>query len=277
MHPDCLDSHGQPIKQFTRKADLGRHYKTIHEKRFIDCPRRNCSRKGTNGFTREDHRVEHLRGYHGEVIPKRQKDDLFAYPQRDHLPTDAVSVRDYLDIHLLDDAATVATNTNADQNTRAAEASVAYRDYVHNGEQQYNSNYITARELRDDISEGCGAKNGDCARLEATYGLPAEDQSSGGAEVYAIKKLKTTKAELPLITSLGAATTECAVCEEPLEHTLRGERVLQFSCGHVSHEVCFYEFTKESDSQFCPTCNAPLGLDSNRGGNVLDLGMAFLV
>jgi hypothetical protein len=68
--------------------------------------------------------------------------------------------------------------------------------------------------------------------------------------------------------------TECAVCEEPLEHTLRGERVLQFSCGHVSHEACFYEFIKESDSQYCPTCNAPLGLDTNRGGNVLDLGMA---
>lgn len=68
--------------------------------------------------------------------------------------------------------------------------------------------------------------------------------------------------------------TECAVCEEPLEHTLPGERVLQFSCGHVSHEACFYEFIKESDSQYCPTCNAPLGLDTNRGGNVLDLGMA---
>ena len=67
--------------------------------------------------------------------------------------------------------------------------------------------------------------------------------------------------------------TECAVCEEPLEHTLRGERVLQFSCGHVSHEACFYEFIKESDSQYCPTCNAPLGLDTNRGGNVLDLGL----
>jgi hypothetical protein len=133
-------------------------------------------------------------------------DDPFAYPQRAHLPIDAVSVRDNLNIPLLDDAATVATNTNADQNTRAAEASVACRDYVHNGEQQYNSNYITARELRDDIGEGCGAKNGDCARLEATYGLPADDQSSGGAEVYAIKKLKTTKAESPLITSLSAAT-----------------------------------------------------------------------
>lgn len=66
--------------------------------------------------------------------------------------------------------------------------------------------------------------------------------------------------------------SECAVCEEPLEHTLRGERILQFSCGHVSHEACFYEYIKASDSRFCPTCNAPLGLDTSRGGNVLDLG-----
>lgn len=65
---------------------------------------------------------------------------------------------------------------------------------------------------------------------------------------------------------------QCAVCEEPLEHTLRGERILQFSCGHVSHEACFYEYIKEVDSQTCPECNAPLGLDSSRGGNVLDIG-----
>ena len=68
--------------------------------------------------------------------------------------------------------------------------------------------------------------------------------------------------------------SECAVCEEPLEHTLRGERILQFSCGHVSHEACFYEYIKEFESQYCPTCNAPLGLDTSRGGNVLDLGMS---
>jgi len=67
--------------------------------------------------------------------------------------------------------------------------------------------------------------------------------------------------------------SECAVCEEPLEHTLRGERILQFSCGHVSHEACFYEYIKEFESQYCPTCNAPLGLDTSRGGNVLDLGI----
>ncbi|RDL34320.1 uncharacterized protein BP5553_07448 [Venustampulla echinocandica] len=69
--------------------------------------------------------------------------------------------------------------------------------------------------------------------------------------------------------------SECAVCEEPLEHTLRGERILQFSCGHVSHEACFYEYIKEFESQYCPTCNAPLGLDTSRGGNVLDIGKSF--
>lgn len=70
--------------------------------------------------------------------------------------------------------------------------------------------------------------------------------------------------------------SECAVCEEPLEHTLRGERILQFSCGHVSHEACFYEYIKEFDAQYCPTCNAPLGLDTSRGGNVLDIGTIMI-
>ncbi|KAK3302366.1 pleckstrin domain-containing protein [Chaetomium strumarium] len=65
--------------------------------------------------------------------------------------------------------------------------------------------------------------------------------------------------------------SECAVCEEPLEHTLRGERILQFSCAHVSHEACFYEFIREFESQYCPTCNSPLHLDTSRGGNILDI------
>jgi hypothetical protein len=65
--------------------------------------------------------------------------------------------------------------------------------------------------------------------------------------------------------------SECAVCEEPLEHTLRGERILQFSCTHVSHEACFYEFIREFESQYCPTCDAPLHLDTSRGGNVIDI------
>ncbi|KAK8110775.1 uncharacterized protein PG998_007232 [Apiospora kogelbergensis] len=68
--------------------------------------------------------------------------------------------------------------------------------------------------------------------------------------------------------------SECSVCEEPLEHTLRGERILQFQCSHVSHEACFYEFIREFESQYCPSCNAPLHLDTSRGGNVLDIGKA---
>ncbi|KAB8772381.1 hypothetical protein FH972_026670 [Carpinus fangiana] len=64
---------------------------------------------------------------------------------------------------------------------------------------------------------------------------------------------------------------ECAACEEPLEHTLRGEKVLQLSCGHVSHEACFYEYIREFEALSCPVCEAPLGLDTSRGGNVLDL------
>ncbi|KAK3676155.1 hypothetical protein LTR78_003905 [Recurvomyces mirabilis] len=62
--------------------------------------------------------------------------------------------------------------------------------------------------------------------------------------------------------------SECAACEEPLEHTLRGERILQLSCGHVSHEACFYEYIKEFEAQTCPCCSAPLGLDTSRGGGI---------
>lgn len=70
---------------------------------------------------------------------------------------------------------------------------------------------------------------------------------------------------------------ECAVCDEPLEHMLSGERVLQLTCAHVAHEACFYEYIREFDAQTCPTCDAPLGLDSSRGGNVLDMGMRGLL
>lgn len=68
---------------------------------------------------------------------------------------------------------------------------------------------------------------------------------------------------------------ECAVCEEQLELTLRGERILQLSCGHIAHEACFYEYLREFDSHACPICNAPLSLDSSRGGSVPNIGMSF--
>ncbi|KXS94426.1 hypothetical protein AC578_3545 [Pseudocercospora eumusae] len=60
----------------------------------------------------------------------------------------------------------------------------------------------------------------------------------------------------------------CAACEEPLEHILRGERILQLSCGHVSHEACFYEFIKGFECKNCPTCDKPLGFDASRGANI---------
>lgn len=63
---------------------------------------------------------------------------------------------------------------------------------------------------------------------------------------------------------------ECAVCEEPLENTLQGEKVLQLACAHVAHEACFYEYVKEFGASNCPTCNKPLELDPTRGGK-LDL------
>jgi len=62
--------------------------------------------------------------------------------------------------------------------------------------------------------------------------------------------------------------SECCVCEEDLSCTLRGEKVLQLSCSHVSHEACFYEYIREFDAQYCPTCDATLALDTIRGGNV---------
>ena len=75
-------------------------------------------------------------------------------------------------------------------------------------------------------------------------------------------KTRETRRERTFIGS------ECTACEEPLEHTLRGERILQLTCGHVAHEACFYEHIKEFEAQTCPTCNAPLGLDTSRGGGI---------
>lgn len=63
---------------------------------------------------------------------------------------------------------------------------------------------------------------------------------------------------------------ECAACEEPLELTLRGERIIQLTCGHIAHEACFYEYIKDFTVQTCPSCDAPLRLDTTRGGGSID-------
>jgi hypothetical protein len=81
-----MDEEGNPKKFFSRKADVNRHIKSQHDVQWIDCPRKNCERKGPRGFSRRDHLTEHLRGFHMENIAKRNitkrsgKDD--ASPER---------------------------------------------------------------------------------------------------------------------------------------------------------------------------------------------------
>lgn len=60
----------------------------------------------------------------------------------------------------------------------------------------------------------------------------------------------------------------CAACDEPLEHILRGERILQLACGHVSHEACFYGYIREFELDTCPSCDKPLGFDTRKASEV---------
>jgi hypothetical protein len=103
-------------------------------------------------------------------------------------------------------------------------------------------------------------------RSNATFDSQLPPHSGRGmAGVMDIERSRTRRDR----TFIGS---ECCVCEEDLSYTLRGERVLQLSCSHVSHEACFYEYIREFESQHCPTCDATLGLDTSRGGGV-NLGM----
>jgi hypothetical protein len=71
-HPSCLTPQGHPLRFFSRRADVTRHDRSMHQKCYIDCPRPRCARKGgDNGFTRKDHLTEHLRQYHGLTLPRR--------------------------------------------------------------------------------------------------------------------------------------------------------------------------------------------------------------
>ncbi|EED14584.1 C2H2 finger domain protein, putative [Talaromyces stipitatus ATCC 10500] len=56
---------------FTRGADVKRHETSVHSPRPMDCPVKNCVRKGSIGFPRRDHLMEHLRTFHNQNIPKR--------------------------------------------------------------------------------------------------------------------------------------------------------------------------------------------------------------
>lgn len=55
---------------FTRKTDLHRHVKSVHDRVKFDCEYPWCGRIGENGFVRKDHYLEHLREMHRKDIPK---------------------------------------------------------------------------------------------------------------------------------------------------------------------------------------------------------------
>ncbi|KAI9651625.1 MAG: hypothetical protein M1829_002583 [Trizodia sp. TS-e1964] len=70
----CLVGGCDSAGRFRRKADLIRHYKTVHfHPDLIPCPRRRCSRKGDSGFKRQDHLMEHLRNFHGDGKVAREQ------------------------------------------------------------------------------------------------------------------------------------------------------------------------------------------------------------
>ena len=68
---------------------------------------------------------------------------------------------------------------------------------------------------------------------------------------------------------------KCTVCEEPLEHMLRGERFIQFVCQHVAHEECLYEYLKQVDSVNCPSCDMRLRIDPARGVTPVNIGESW--
>ena len=50
---------------------MKRHVQSVHFPQKLDCPKPKCTRKGSQGFPRKDHLIEHLRGYHGVEICKK--------------------------------------------------------------------------------------------------------------------------------------------------------------------------------------------------------------
>ncbi|MCJ1273968.1 hypothetical protein MMC21_001761 [Puttea exsequens] len=57
---------------FKRVYDMNRHYANVHGigQEKLDCPKKKCARKGTDGFKRNDHLLEHRRRVHRDDIPK---------------------------------------------------------------------------------------------------------------------------------------------------------------------------------------------------------------
>ncbi|KAF8540532.1 hypothetical protein BDD12DRAFT_804434 [Trichophaea hybrida] len=71
MHARSLTQCKECGKNF--KA-LRRHIQDVHRKKpLIDCPKKDCPRKGSNGFGRVDNLRDHLRRVHEIPIPKMNK------------------------------------------------------------------------------------------------------------------------------------------------------------------------------------------------------------
>lgn len=86
------------------------------------------------------------------------------------------------------------------------------------------------------------------------------DDSSLGPRTNKHMPQEANKERRPTQRDRNLVGMACAVCEEDSELTLYGERIPLFSCGLVSHKSGFYEFIKESGSQYCPMSEAPLAL-----------------
>jgi hypothetical protein len=69
--PNCYNSQGEPSSA-SRRADLNRHYQSVHGSVLRSCPWPRCERRDDRGFPRLDHLIEHRRGFHHEAIPKRE-------------------------------------------------------------------------------------------------------------------------------------------------------------------------------------------------------------
>ncbi|KAL2014847.1 hypothetical protein VTN00DRAFT_2372 [Thermoascus crustaceus] len=88
--PESSDKGAKPFqcddcgRSFTRLADLRRHSSSVHYPVFQNCPVPNCSRKGTNGFPRKDHLIEHMRSYHHKNIAKRSVSKIKSASAKDN-------------------------------------------------------------------------------------------------------------------------------------------------------------------------------------------------
>ena len=85
---------------FSRKADVNRHMYSTHGRiEYIDCPVKNCARKGENGFARKDHLLKHQLVHPVREDKVRYIDCPFYHCKRTGRPDDGFASRDSLVMH----------------------------------------------------------------------------------------------------------------------------------------------------------------------------------